>query len=211
MIDFYTWTTPNGRKIGIMLEEAGLDYTAHPIDISKGEQFTDTFLKIAPNNKIPAIVDHDPLSGEEPVSVFESGAILVYLAEKSGKFLPSDAKGRAKALEWTFWQAGGLGPMLGQLYYFASRAPEKIPHAIERFQTEGGRLMNVLDTRLRDAAFLAGDQFSIADMATYPWVAPMFEQGRRLPGANGADHVERWIKAVSARPGVGRGMNTPAV
>lgn len=211
MIDFYTWTTPNGRKVGVMLEETGLDYTAHPVDIGKGEQFAPDFLAVSPNNKIPAIVDTAPSGGGAPVSVFESGAILVHLAEKAGRFLPTDANGRAKVLEWTFWQVGGVGPMLGQLYYFASRAEEKLPHAIDRFRTEAGRLTAVLDRRLGEAEFLAGD-YSIADMATYPWIKPSFETLRRLPGVeNGAQNVARWIDAMGRRPAVGRGMNTPAV
>lgn len=209
MIDLYTWTTPNGRKASIMLEECGLDYTVHPINIGKNEQFAPAFLKINPNNRIPAIVDNDAEEG--PLSVFESGAILIYLAEKTGKFLAPKGAQRAKALEWLMWQMGGVGPMFGQLFHFMNAA-EKILYAIERYQNEAARLVSVLDKRLGEANFLAGD-YSIADIITYPWVAPAFETiAKAKPDVVGEGaNVRRWLDAVGARPAVQRGMAIPKV
>jgi len=209
MIDLYTWTTPNGRKASIMLEECGLDYTVHPVNISKNEQFAPAFLKISPNNRIPAIVDNDAEGG--PLSVFESGAILIYLAEKTGKFLAPKGAQRAKALEWLMWQMGGVGPMFGQLFHFMN-APEKIPYAINRYQNEAARLTAILDKRLGEAAYLGGD-YSIADIITYPWVAPAFEMiAAAKPDVVGEGaNVRRWLKAVGERPAVVRGMAVPKV
>ncbi len=210
MIDFYTWTTPNGRKISVMLEECGLEYTVHPINLQNEEQFKPEFLAIAPNNKIPAIVDHDVPGG--PVSVFESGAILVHLAEKSGKFLASSGAGRAKTLEWLFWQMGGIGPIMGQAGHFTTQAPEQIPYAIDRFISESARLIKVLDTQLGKTEFMAGD-YSIADMATYPWVVLGFELIKSAkPDVIGeGENVARWIKAMGERPAVIKGMAIPEV
>ena len=171
MIDLYYWPTPNGHKITIFLEEAGLGYTVKPVNIGKGEQFQPDFLAIAPNNRMPAIVDHTPADGGGPLSVFESGAILVYLAEKTGHFLPTDLRGRTTALEWLFWQMGGLGPMAGQNHHFAGYAPEKIPYAIDRYVKETNRLYGVLDRRLAKVPYVAGE-YSIADMAAYPAIKP---------------------------------------
>lgn len=210
MIDFYTWTTPNGRKISVMLEECGLDYTAHAVDISKDEQFKPEFLAIAPNNKIPAIVDHDAPGG--PLSIFESGAILVHLAEKSGKFLAPRGPERAKTLEWLFWQMGGIGPIMGQAGHFTTQAPEQIPYAIDRFISESARLLKVLDTQLGKTEFMAGD-YSIADMATYPWVILGFDLIRSAKAdviGEGAN-VARWIKTIGERPAVIKGMAVPDV
>lgn len=210
MIDFHTWTTPNGRKVAIMLEETGLPYEVHTVNIGKNEQFAPEFLKISPNNRIPAIVDRDADSG--PVSIFESGAILIYLAEKTGKFLAPKGEQRAKTLEWLMWQMGGVGPMLGQANHFLNAAPEKIPYAINRYLDESVRLLKVLDKRLGEAAFMGGD-YSIADMATYPWVKaafPLIAQAR--PEALGeCANIQRWLDAVGARPAVQRGMDVPKV
>ena len=200
MIDLYYWPTPNGHKITLFLEEAGLDYRIIPVDISAGEQFKPDFLRISPNNRMPAIVDHAPADGGEPVSVFESGAILVYLAEKTGRFLPTDLRGRKTVLEWLFWQVGGLGPMAGQNHHFSGYAPEKIPYAIERYQRETARLYGVLDKRLADRAFIAGD-YSIADMASYPWIVPHERQGQKLEDF---PNLKRWFDSMAARPAVVR-------
>ena len=197
MIDLYYWTTPNGHKITIFLEEADLPYTIHPINISKGEQFDPEFLKIAPNNRIPAIVDNDAETGE-PISVFESGAILQYLAEKTGKFLPTSLPNRVEVLEWLNWQMGGLGPMLGQNHHFAIYAPEKIPYAIERYVKETARLYGVLNQQLADRDYIAGD-YSIADMACYPWITGYEGQGQDL---NDFEHLKRWFERMQARPAV---------
>ena len=210
MIDFYTWTTPNGRKISVMLEECGLEYTIHAVNLQNEEQFKPEFLAIAPNNKIPAIVDHDVPGG--PVSVFESGAILVHLAEKSGKFLASDGADRAKTLEWLFWQMGGIGPIMGQAGHFTTQAPEQVPYAIDRFISESARLIKVLDTQLGKTEFMAGD-YSIADMATYPWVILGFELIKSAkPDVIGeGENVARWIKTIGERPAVIKGMAVPEV
>jgi len=196
MIDLYYWPTPNGHKITIFLEETAMPYTIIPVDIGKGEQFQPNFLAISPNNRMPAIVDHAPMERGEPISVFESGAILLYLAEKSEKFLPLDLRGRTEVLEWLFWQMGGLGPMLGQNHHFSRYAPERIPYAIDRYVRETKRLYGVLNTRLAEREFLAG-AYSIADMAAYPWVVPHEAQGQNL-----ADfpHVRRWFEAIKSRP-----------
>lgn len=210
MIDLYTWTTPNGRKASIGLEETGLDYTVRPVNIGQGEQFGPEFLKISPNNRIPAIVDHN--AGSAAVSLFESGAILIHLAEKTGQFLPASGEARAKVLEWLMWQMGNVGPMFGQANHFASTAPERIPYAIDRYISEAARLVKVLDTRLAEAEYMGGD-YSIADMATYPWIAAGFEiiRGAKPDVVGEGAHVARWIDAVGARPAVTRGMAVPAV
>lgn len=202
MIDLYTWTTPNGRKISIALEEMGLAYKAYSIDISKDEQFAPDFLKISPNNRIPAIVDNDT-----GTSVFESGAILIYLAEKSGKFLPASGADRAKVLEWLMWQMAGFGPMLGQLAHFARYREDKIPEAIKRFADESARLYGVLDKQLATHEFVAGD-YSIADMAIYPWSAVAYD-GLKAMSDISLPNVERWHAAVAARPAVQRGLVVP--
>src|SRR3954447_17082087 len=181
MIDLHYWTTPNGHKITIFLEETGLPYRITPVNIGKGEQFNPEFLAISPNNRIPAIVDEDPKDGAAPISVFESGAILLYLAEKTGKFIPSDIRGRVEVLQWLFWQIGGLGPMAGQNHHFGTYAPEKIPYAIDRYRNETNRLYGVLNKRLADRPFLAGD-YSIADMASYPWIVPHEVTGAEARG-----------------------------
>jgi GST-like protein len=196
MIDLYYWTTPNGHKITIFLEEAELPYTVIPINIGKGDQFQPEFLKISPNNRIPAIVDREPTDGGDPISVFESGAILLYLAEKTGKLIPQDSRGRVEVLQWLFWQMGGLGPMAGQNHHFSQYAPEKIPYAINRYVNETGRLYAVLDKQLSDREFVAGE-YSIADIAIYPWIVPYDRQGQKLEDF---PNVERWFEAIKARP-----------
>jgi GST-like protein len=200
MIDVYYWTTPNGHKITIFLEETGLPYSIKPINIGKGEQFAPEFLKISPNNRIPAIVDHAPADGGAPLSIFESGAILEYLAGKCGKFLPRDVRGRAEVMQWLFWQMGGLGPMLGQNHHFRGYAAEKITYAIERYTKETERLYGVLDERLEDREFVAGE-YSIADMACYPWIVPHERQGQKI---GDFPHLKRWLDAIAARPAVVR-------
>ena len=197
MIDLYYWTTPNGHKVSLFLEEAGLPYKVHPINIGQGEQFKPDFLKIAPNNRIPAIVDHDPTDGGAPISLFESGAILLYLGEKTGQFIHKDLRGRQEALQWLFWQMGGLGPMAGQNHHFSQFAPEKIPYAIKRYVDETARLYGVLDRRLADRAFVAGEDYSIADMAIYPWIVSHKWQSQRLEDF---PHVQRWFNSIKERP-----------
>jgi len=204
MIDLYTWATPNGRKISIFLEEVALPYEVIKIDISNGEQFAAEFLAINPNGKIPAIVDHDGPGGGR-LAVFESGAILIYLAEKTGKLLPSEPVARVTAIEWLMFQMGGFGPMLGQAHHFRRFAPERIPYAIERFEKEAARLYAVLDRRLVAAEYLAGD-YSIADIACYPWAARCEWQGITL---DDFPNVRRWFTAISSRPAVQRGMQVP--
>jgi GST-like protein len=196
MIELHYWPTPNGHKITIFLEEAGLEYRIVPVNIGKGEQFRPEFLKIAPNNRMPAIIDHAPADGGEPVSVFESGAILVYLAEKTGKFLPTDLRGRMKTLEWLFWQMGGLGPMAGQNHHFSQYAPEKIPYAIDRYVKETNRLYGVLDRQLAGREFIAGD-YTIADMACYPWIVSHEKQGQKLEDF---PNIHAWFERIKARP-----------
>lgn len=198
MIDLYYWTTPNGHKITIFLEEVKLPYTIKPINIAKGEQFDPAFLKIAPNNRIPAIVDHAPVDRGEPISIFESGAILQYLAEKTGQFLPSDVRQRVAVMQWLFWQMGGLGPMLGQNHHFTQYAPEKIPYAVERYVKETERLYGVLDEQLREREFIVGE-YSIADMAAYPWIVPHERQQQNL---DDFPNIKRWFEAIKARPAV---------
>jgi GST-like protein len=200
MIDVHYWTTPNGHKVTIFLEEAGLPYRIFPVNIGKGEQFQRGFLEISPNNRIPAIVDRDPADGGAPVSVFESGAILLYLADKTARFMPADLRGRVQALEWLFWQMGGLGPMSGQNTHFAHYAVDKLPYAIDRYRNEVNRLYGVMDRRLAGRPYLAGD-YSIADMACYPWVVPHERQGQNI-----ADfpHLKRWLDAIATRPAVVR-------
>ncbi|WP_053137168.1 glutathione S-transferase N-terminal domain-containing protein [Pseudomonas sp. MIACH] len=197
MIDLYYWTTPNGHKVSLFLEEAGLPYNVHPINIGQGDQFKPDFLKIAPNNRIPAIVDQNPSDGGAPISLFESGAILLYLAEKTGQFIPKDLRGRQEALQWLFWQMGGLGPMAGQNHHFSQFAPEKIPYAIKRYVDETARLYGVLDRRLADRAFVAGEDYSIADMAIYPWIVSHKWQSQRLEDF---PHVQRWFNSIKERP-----------
>jgi len=196
MIDLYFWTTPNGYKISLALEEMALPYRIVPVNIGKGEQFTPEFLAISPNNRIPAIVDNSPQGGGTPVSLFESGAILLYLADKTGKFIPRDVRGRAEVLQWLFWQVGGLGPMAGQNGHFNVYAPEKIPYAIERYVKETNRLYGVLDNRLADREFLAG-AYSIADMACYPWIVPHKGHQQNLEHF---PHLRRWFDTIRARP-----------
>jgi len=205
MIDLYTWTTPNGRKVPILLEELGIPYRVTPVDIGNDEQFRPAYLAISPNNKIPAIVDPDAEGG--PLSIFESGAILTYLADRHGRFLAPSGAARWKTQEWLFWGIGGLGPMIGQLYYFSSRAPEKLPLAIDRFTQEAARLLGVLDRRLAEAEYLGGD-YSIADMSAYPWIAfaTDFMEGDLAARWAGMAHGQRWFEAVGARPAVQRGM-----
>ncbi len=196
MIDLYYWTTPNGHKITMFLEETGLPYKIIPVNIGKGDQFKPEFLAVSPNNRIPAIVDHEPKGGGAPISVFESGAILLYLAEKTGRFIPADLRGRVEVLQWLFWQMGGLGPMAGQNHHFALYAPEKLPYAIDRYINETNRLYGVLNKRLADRPFVAGD-YSIADMASYPWVVPHKRQGQNL---DDFPHLKRWFESIKARP-----------
>lgn len=198
MIDLYYWTTPNGHKVTIFLEEAGLPYRITPVDISKGEQFKPEFLAIAPNNRIPAMVDLAPPNGAATLSLFESGAILLYLAEKTGRFIPADLAGRAEVLQWLFWQMGGLGPMAGQNHHFSQYAPEKLPYAIDRYVNETARLYAVLDRRLADREYMAGE-YSIADMASYPWVVPHKKQGQDM---DKFPHLKRWFEAIAERPAV---------
>jgi GST-like protein len=201
MIDLYYWTTPNGHKISLFLEEAGLPYRVFPINIGKNEQFQPDFLKISPNNRIPAIVDNEPADGGEPLSVFESGAILLYLAEKTGKFIPADLRGRQECLEWVFWQMGGLGPMAGQNHHFNMFAPEKIPYAMKRYVDETARLYGVLNKQLEGRTFICGDDYTIADMISYPWIVPHERQQQNL-----ADfpNLQRWFNAIKARPATER-------
>ena len=203
MIDFYYWTTPNGHKVTIFLEEAQLRYSIKPINISKGDQFEPTFLAISPNNRIPAIVDYQPLPGaedgaEEPLSLFESGAILQYLADKTGRFLPAAGKPRYQVLQWLYWQMGGLGPMAGQNHHFSTYAPEKIPYAIQRYVDETNRLYGVLNTQLANKDYICGD-YSIADMACYPWIKPYERQGQDL---RDFPSLESWFLRMSERPAI---------
>lgn len=200
MIDLYYWTTPNGHKITIFLEETGCPYRIVPIDIRTGRQFDEDFLKISPNNKIPAIVDHDPSEGKGAFPVFESGAILIYLAEKTGQFLPSDVYGRSTVIQWLMWQMGGLGPMLGQNHHFTQYAPEPVPYAIDRYRKETERLYGVLDDQLETNEFVGGD-YSIADMAIYPWIVPYEKQGQNLEDFS---NLRRWFRQIEQRPAVQR-------
>lgn len=206
MIDVYTWATPNGHKIHIMLEECGLEYKVHPINIGAGDQFGDDFLKISPNNKIPAIVDPDGPDGK-PISLFESGAILLYLASKTGKFLPEDVRGKYDALQWLMFQMGGVGPMLGQAHHFRIYAPEKIEYAVNRYTNEAKRLYGVIDKQLSQHPWLAGNSYSIADIATFPWLRSWKNQGVEI---DAYPHLKRWFDTIAARPAVQRGVEVLA-
>ena len=215
MIELYYWPTPNGHKVTMLLEEVGVPYEIKPVDISAGDQFKPDFLKISPNNRMPAIVDHAPADGGAPIAVFESGAILLYLAEKTGRFLPADLRRRTTVLEWLFWQVGGLGPMAGQNHHFAQYAPEKIRYAVDRYVKETNRLYGVLDHRLEGRAFIAGTDYSIADMAAYPWIVPHKRQGQNL---DDFPNVKHWFETIRARPATIQAyekgkpwMNRPAV
>lgn len=200
MIELYYWTTPNGHKVTIFLEEAGVPYRIHPVNIGKGDQFKPDFLALSPNNRIPAILDTAPTDGGAPISVFELGAILTYLAEKTGRFLPSDVRGRFEVMEWLFWQMAGLGPMAGQNHHFSQYAPERIPYATQRYVNETNRLYGVLDKRLADRTFIAGE-YSIADMASYPWIVPHKAQQQNLEDF---PHLRRWFETMRERPAVKR-------
>ena len=202
MIDLYTWPTSNGHKIHIMLEEIGLPYTVHPIDISKGDQFDPEYLKISPNNKMPAMTDADGPNGE-PFSMFESGAMLIYLAEKTGKFYPTDPIERYTVLQWLMFQMGGVGPMFGQNHHFRHYAPEQFAYSVDRYTNEAGRLYGVMDRRLGEAPYLAGDSYSIADIATYPWAVTVERKGHSF---DDFPNVKRWCDAIGARSAVQRGM-----
>jgi GST-like protein len=203
MIDLYYWPTPNGWKVSIALEEMELPYQLFPVNIGRGEQFDPEFLRISPNNRIPAIVDRDPDGGGEPIAVFETGAILLYLGEKTGKFLPGDLRGRVGVTEWLMWQMGGLGPMLGQNHHFRSYAPEKLQYAIDRYTDEANRLYGVLDRRLEGRQYICGE-CSIADMACWPWIVPHELQGQNL---DDFPNVKRWYDQMKTRPGVRRGFD----
>lgn len=201
MIELFYWPTPNGHKITLFLEETGLPYTVVPIDIGRGDQFKPEFLAISPNNKMPAILDHAPADGGAPIGVFESGAILLYLADKTGRFIPADLRGRTATLEWLFWQVGGLGPMTGQYGHFHVYAPEDIGYAKARYASEAGRLLGVLDKRLEGRAFIAGDDYGIADMAAYPWIDVYPKAPIDLASY---PNVQRWRAAIAARPATQR-------
>jgi len=203
MIDLYFWATPNGRKLTIALEEFELPYQVFPVNMGRGEQFKPEFLAISPNNRIPAIVDHAPADGGAPISVFESGAILLYLADKTGKLIPRDVRSRTQVLEWLMWQMGGVGPMFGQVNHFVAYAPEKIPYAINRYVNEAKRLLRVLDKRLTGREFVAG-AYSIADIASYAWIASA--RDRLIKDPFEYPNVVRWLDAIAARPAVVRGM-----
>ncbi|GGC96053.1 glutathione binding-like protein [Undibacterium terreum] len=196
MIDLYYSATPNGHKMTMFLEETGLEHRIIPVSLSKGEQFKPEFLAISPNNKIPAMVDHAPVSGNQPVVLFESGAMLLYLAEKTGSLIPGDLQGRMEVLKWLFWQVGGLGPMAGQIGHFNVYAPEKVPYAIQRYTNETNRLYGVLNRQLAGRDFIAG-AFSIADIACYPWIVPHQAHGQDLAQF---PHLQRWFHAMAARP-----------
>lgn len=206
MIDVYSWATPNGHKVHIMLEECGLDYRAHAVDIGAGDQFAKDFLKISPNNKIPAIVDSDGPDGK-PMSLFESGAILIYLAGKTGKFLGTSDREKFNVLQWVMFQMGGLGPMLGQAHHFRIYAPEKIDYAVNRYTNEAKRLYGVLDKQLSQSAYLAGAKYTIADIACFPWTRSWKNQGIEL---NDYPHVQRWFDVINERPAVQRGVTVLA-
>jgi GST-like protein len=205
MIDLYTWTTPNGRKVSVMLEECGLPYNVHEINIGRDDQFTPEFIAINPNSKIPAIVDSEGPDGR-PISMMESGAILIYLAGKTGKFLPASARGKFDALQWLMFQMGGVGPMFGQAHHFIRSAKEQVPYGIERYSKETRRLYGVLDKRLSAEKFLAAGEYSIADIATYPWVS---RHEWHQVDLNDFPNVKRWFDTISARPAVKRGMDVP--
>jgi GST-like protein len=202
MIDLYTWPTPNGHKIHIMLEETGLPYRVHPIDIGAGDQFKPEFLKISPNNKMPAMIDSDGPDGK-PISMFESGAMLLYLASKTGKFLPENIRDRWSTLQWLMFQMGGVGPMLGQAHHFLVYAPEKIPYAMQRYSKEANRLYGVMDRRLTESKFIACGEYTIADMAIMPWLRSYKNQGVEMEEY---PQVKRWFDGIAARPAVQRGL-----
>jgi GST-like protein len=202
MIDLYTWPTPNGHKIHIMLEETGLPYTVHPVDIGAGDQFQPGFLAISPNNKIPAMVDTDGPDGK-PIALFESGAMLVYLAAKTGRFLPADIRDRWSTLEWLMFQMGGVGPMLGQAHHFLVYAPEKIAYAMDRYSKEANRLYGVMDRRLKESRYIACGEYTIADMAIMPWLRSYQNQGVAM---DDYPNVKRWFEGINARPAVQRGL-----
>ena len=208
-IDLYTWSTPNGYKVSIMLEECGLDYNVKPVNIRDGEQFAPEFLKISPNNRIPAIVDPDGPGGM-PITLMESAAILIYLADKTGKFLPASGEARYRALEWSMWQMGNIGPMLGQLSHFINSAPEQIPYAIGRYLDESARLFRILDQQLGNHDYMAGD-YSIADMLTYPWIKPGFERilAMKKDDIGEGANITRWMKELEARSAIQAGMIVP--
>lgn len=206
MIEVFTWPTPNGHKVHVMLEECGLEYRAIPVNIGAGDQFKPEFLALSPNNKIPAITDPDGPDGK-PMSLFESGAILVYLAAKTGKFLPATDRERFEVLQWLMFQMGGVGPMLGQAHHFRMYAPEKVPYAIDRYSNEARRLYGVIDRRLAQSRFLGGDDYSIADIATFPWLRSWQNQGVTL---SDYPHLEQWFDTVEARPAVQRGVKVLA-
>jgi len=205
MIDLYSWKTSNGRKLGIMLEELGIPYKAHPIDIGAGDQFTPEFTKLNPNQKIPAMVDSDGPGGK-PITLFESGAMLIYLAEKTGRFLPQDPRKRYETIQWLMFQMGGIGPIFGQVHHFKRAAKEQVPYALERYGTECRRLYGVLDGRLADHPYLAADEYTIADIATYPWVLRHPWQEVEL---GDFPNVKRWFDEISARPAVQTGIEIP--
>src|SRR5437764_8394296 len=200
MIELHYWTTPNGHKITIFLEESGLPCKVVPVNINKGEQFKREFLALSPNNRIPAIIDHDPADGGKPLPVFESGAILFYLADKTGQFIPKDLRGRAETTQWLFWQMGNLGPMAGQNNHFSNYAVDKLQYAMDRYRNEVNRLYGVLNKRLADRAYVA-DDYSIADMAIYPWIVPWERQGQKLSDFS---HLKRWFESIRSRAAVGR-------
>lgn len=202
MIDLFFWPTPNGFKVTVMLEDLGVPYRVHAINIAKGDQFRPDFLAIAPNNRMPAIIDSEPADSGAPVSVFESGAILMYLAEKHGRFLPTEPRARLATLEWLFWQMGGLGPMAGQAHHFRHFAPETIPYGVDRYTQEVARLYGVMNRRLERAPFLAGEDYTIADIASWPWVVPHERQGQTL---DDYPHLKRWFETIGARPAVQAG------
>lgn len=201
MIDLHTWTTPNGHKITLMLEELGLAYRLIPVNLGKNEQFAPDFLRIAPNNRIPALVDHAPAEGGAPLAVFESGAILLYLAEKTGRFLPAGLRGRHECLQWLFWQMGGLGPMAGQAHHFLHAAPEPVPYGVNRYVQEAARLYGVMDRRLAERPYLGGPELSIADFACHPWVAVHAKHRQSL---DDFPRVKAWFDGIAARPAVQR-------
>jgi GST-like protein len=201
MIELYYWPTPNGHKITMFLEESGLEYAIRPADIRAGDQFKPAFLAFSPNNRMPAIIDRAPSDGGDPITVFESGAILQYLGEKTGEFLPADLRGRKTVLEWLFWQVGCLGPMAGQNHHFNLYAPEKLPYAIDRYVKETNRLYGVMDRRLAEVPFLAGEEYTIADIASYPWIVPWKQQQQVL---DDFPNLRRWFEAIRARPATKR-------
>jgi GST-like protein len=201
MIELYYWPTPNGHKITLFLEEAGLAYAIKRVDIGKGDQFAPEFLEISPNNRMPAIIDRAPADGGAPISVFESGAILLYLADKSGQLIPTDLRGRIACSEWLFWQVGALGPMAGQNHHFNAYAPEKIPYAIDRYTRETARLYGVLNRRLDGRKYICGENYTIADIACYPWIASYGNQGQKLEDF---PHLQRWYATIRERPATAR-------